>query len=72
MYSIDKSYKDPLLSGFYVKRCKCGCRPYSDRTATPGGAWWLTCENCDKESEAAATLQEAIENWNTDKLYFGE
>lgn len=63
-----KSYpKDPELKGLYVKRCKCGARPYYDRVASGSGGKWIAC-NCGKTGKSALTKQEAIDNWNNDKL----
>jgi hypothetical protein len=65
-----KSYpKDKELEGIYVKRCKCGARPYYDRVCSGSGGEWIAC-NCGRSGEVGLTKQEAIDNWNSDKLYY--
>ena len=63
-------WKDPELKGIYVKRCKCGARPYWDRipiSTTP--PQWIKC-NCGRTGESANSKQEAVDNWNNDILCF--
>jgi hypothetical protein len=63
-------WKDPELEGIYVKRCKCGARPYHDRcpiSMTP--PQWIAC-NCGRMGVSADNKQEAIDNWNNDILSF--
>lgn len=62
--------KDPALKGIYAKRCKCGARPYLDRTACGQPVYWISC-NCGKTSESSLDKQEAIDNWNNNKLDYG-
>ncbi len=59
--------KDPELKSIYVKRCKCGLRPYYDRVS--GAGHWIAC-NCKKSGKVAFSKKEAIENWNAGKLDF--
>ena len=33
---MDRYPKDEQLTGIYVKRCKCGARPYMDRVMSGG------------------------------------
>ena len=66
--AIKEYYKDPDLKGVYVKRCKCGARPYLDRI--PLGTftvWWIAC-NCGSTGKGDKSKQTAIDNWNNDKL----
>ena len=63
-----KAYpKDKELEGLYVKRCKCGARPYYDRIAIPNGGKWISC-NCGKIGESGDSKNEAIDNWNNNKI----
>lgn len=64
---MSESFKDPELKGIYVKRCKCGSRPYYDRIATPNGGHWIAC-NCGKIGESAETKKLAITNWNNNLI----
>ena len=59
--------KDPNLEGIYVKRCKCGARPYLDRVASAGGGQWIAC-NCGAIGESGITKEEAIDNWNNGNI----
>lgn len=64
--------KDKEFEGVYVKRCKCGARPYWDRIASPftsGG--WVAC-NCGRSGKTGLTKDEAIQNWNNDKLDYNQ
>jgi hypothetical protein len=63
----ERYYKDPELKGIYVKRCKCGARPYIDRIAIVPTPWWIQC-NCGRTGESDTDKQVAIDNWNNDKL----
>ena len=60
---MERYYKDPVLAGIYVKRCKCGARPYHDRTAIGTGLHWIGYE-CGKTAKCDWDLQVAIDNWN--------
>ena len=62
---MEKYHKDPELAGIYVKRCKCGARPYYDRIAehNPSFGCWISC-NCGEVGESGSSKQKAIENWN--------
>jgi len=53
--------RDPLLRGVYVRRCKCGCRPYLDRVI--GRNWWIAC-NCGRFGIVGCDILQAIKNWN--------
>ena len=59
--------KDPDLAGIYVKRCKCGARPSIDRIPLGQDIWWIGC-NCGRIGESSIDKQEAIDNWNNNKL----
>lgn len=59
--------KDPELKGIYVKRCKCGARPYYDRIAIYPPPQWIRC-NCGRTGESDLNKKIAIDNWNNDKL----
>lgn len=65
------SQKDPELRGIYVKRCKCGARPYFDRI----DPWllsrgcWIQCP-CGRTGESGSTKQEAIDNWNNNFMSY--
>jgi len=61
--------KDPELEGIYVKRCKCGARPYHDRVAISPPPQWISC-NCGRTGKSDTDKQTAIDNWNTDKLIY--
>lgn len=65
----EESFKDPLLKGIYVKRCKCGKRPYTDRCPASQTTWWIVCD-CGRESEPELELSKTIDNWNNDILSF--
>lgn len=65
---IDRYPKDPQLEGFYVKRCKCGARPYMDRICIGGEPKWLKCDFCHKETDSDSDKQVAIDNWNNEKI----
>lgn len=65
---MERYSKDKEFEGIYVKRCKCGARPHWDRVSSPfcsGG--WVAC-NCRRVGLNAETKDEAIKNWNEDKL----
>lgn len=59
--------KDPKLKGLYVKRCKCGARPWHDRIYIGSFPQFIAC-NCGRSGVSAPTLQGAIDNWNNDKF----
>ena len=61
--------KDEELKCIYVKRCKCGARPYFDRISIPNGGQWIAC-NCGRITDSGHTKQEAIDNWNNDKITY--
>lgn len=63
----EKYHKDPELKGIYVKRCKCGTRPYIDRIAIVPTPWWIKCE-CGRTGKSDIDKQKAIDNWNNNKL----
>jgi hypothetical protein len=65
----ERYWKDPELEGIYVKRCKCGARPYFDRIAIYPTSYWIAC-NCGRIGTSAFTKEECIDNWNHDKLVF--
>ena len=65
----DRYYKDPMLEGIYVKRCKCGARPYYDRCPGGGITYWIGCE-CGRTGESDIDFNVAIDNWNNDKLTY--
>jgi len=58
--------KDPVFSGIYVKRCKCGARPYYDRIY-PNFSHWVACR-CGVKGKSDKNLLKAIENWNNGSL----
>jgi hypothetical protein len=62
-------WKDPVLKGKYVKRCKCGARPSHDRIAIGDGLHWIDCQ-CGKTGKSDWDLQVAIDNWNNDIIEF--
>ena len=66
-------YKDPQLSGIYIRRCKCGLRPYYDRINPyiPTDGCWIAC-NCGKIGVSGISKEEAIENWNNNKFEYNE
>lgn len=59
--------KDEELQGIYVKRCKCGARPYFDRISIPNESKLIAC-NCGLIGKSADTKQNAIDNWNMNKI----
>lgn len=65
----EKYYKDPELEGIYVKRCKCGARPYYDRIAVYPTPQWIKCR-CGRTGKSALSKDDAIDNWNTDKMSY--
>ena len=67
MYEMERYPKDEALTGIYVKRCKCGARPYLDRIAIYPTPWWIAC-NCGRIGKSDIDKDIAIENWNNDKL----
>jgi len=66
---MDKYPKDPELEGIYVKRCKCGARPYHDRIAIVPTPHWIQCE-CGRCSKSDLDKQVAIDNWNNDIIEY--
>lgn len=62
-------FKDPVLKGIYVRRCKCGNRPYYDRIQEeiPEYGCWIAC-NCKMQGEVGVSKEEAIKNWNDGKI----
>ena len=60
---ISRNAKDPDLKGKYVRRCKCGGRPYLNRIAIVPTPWWLAC-NCGWIGESGDSPDEAIKFWN--------
>ena len=58
-------WKDPVLKGLYVKRCKCGARPSHDRIAIGNPPQWIGCA-CGRTGKSSTDLQKAIDNWNND------
>lgn len=63
---ISRNAKDPDLKGIYVRRCKCGGRPYLDRIAIVPTPWWLKC-NCGYSGESGDSPEEAAKFWNEKK-----
>lgn len=63
--------KDEQLTGIYVKRCKCGARPYLDRCPAFITTWWIAC-NCGRIGKSDIDQDIAIENWNNNKLSYNE
>ena len=43
-YNLERYAKDEKLTGIYVKRCKCGARPYSDEVAIGSRPTWIACK----------------------------
>ena len=68
---IERYDKDPELKGIYVKRCKCGARPYYDRIAIYPTPQWIAC-NCGRIGMSNTNKDVAIENWNNDKLEYSQ
>ena len=68
---MNRYYKDPELEGIYVKRCKCGARPYYDRIdpLIPSYGCWIAC-NCGRIGKSGSSKQEAIDNWNAGEMDF--
>lgn len=70
---MNNNYNDPLLElkGKYVKRCKCGLRPYYDRIdpCIPSYGCCIKC-TCGNTGKAGASKQEAIDNWNNNNLAY--
>ena len=66
---MDRYYKDPDLTGIYVKRCKCGARPDLDRCPAYITTWWIGC-SCGRTGESDIDKQVAIDNWNNNKLIY--
>ena len=64
---MERYWKDPDLTGIYVKRCKCGARPYLDRIMISPIQWWIAC-NCGRTGNSDSNKQTAIDNWNNDIL----
>ena len=60
--------KDPKFEGIYVKRCKCGARPYHDRIYGFSCSQWVSCGYCGRTGKSG-TFKEAVENWNTDNVH---
>ena len=67
---MDGYPKDKQLEGIYVKRCKCGARPYMDRIMAGGIPKWLKCDSCGRTSVSDCDKQVAIDNWNNDKIEY--
>jgi len=65
---MDRYPKDPELEGIYVKRCKCGARPYYDRICTYPTIHFISCYCCDRMAVGDSDKQKAIDNWNNDNL----
>ncbi len=61
--------KDKELTGTYVKRCKCGARPYLDRISIGESPKWIKC-NCGRTGKSDFNKQIAIDNWNNDKIEY--
>lgn len=59
--------KDLELKGIYVKRCKCGARPYFDRICAYPFNKWIKC-NCGRWGKPDTDKQKAIDNWNNNTL----
>lgn len=64
---IERYFKDPELKGIYVKRCKCGARPYYDRCFISTIPQWIAC-NCGRTGKSVSNKETAIFNWNNDIL----
>jgi hypothetical protein len=64
---MDRYPKDPELKGIYVKRCKCGARPYYDRICTSPIIHFIGC-TCGRMAVGDNRKQIAIDNWNNDIL----
>lgn len=65
---MERYEKDPELEGIYVKRCKCGARPYYDRICVSPVIRWIKCNYCDRTGKSDNCFQTAIDNWNYDIL----
>lgn len=59
--------KDPNLKGIYVKRCKCGARPFYDRIMIGMIPKWIKC-NCGRTGKSDIDFDTAVDNWNKDNL----
>lgn len=60
--------KDTRLKGIYVRRCKCGKRPFADRCV--GYSWWIYCADCGIQGAKSDDLEGAIENWNENDISY--
>lgn len=69
---MDRYPKDDQLTGIYVKRYKCGARPYMDRVMSGGIPKWLKCDYCGRTSKSDCDKQTAIDNWNQNKIEYDE
>lgn len=67
---MENYWKDPELTGIYVKRCKCGARPYHDRIYAHPSVW-IAC-NCGRMGISGSDKEEAVRNWNEGKMEFEE
>jgi hypothetical protein len=67
---MDRYPKDEQLKGIYVKRCKCGARPYMDRIMVGSIPKWLKCDSCGRTTDSDCDKQVAIDNWNKDKINY--
>lgn len=67
---VGKGFKDPELKGIYVKRCKCGSRPYYDRICTSPEIHFIAC-NCGHITVGSSDgKQEAVNNWNNNVVNY--
>lgn len=66
--------KDRVLSGVYVRRCRCGRRPWHDRifgcTTHTNERYWLHC-CCGLKTDEYKELVDAVEAWNQQKVIAG-
>lgn len=73
MEKTNQITKDPALANIYVRRCKCGERPYYDRILEeiPSYGCWVQC-TCGLVGESGSSKKEAIDNWNAGKIKHNE
>lgn len=64
---MERYPKDPELKGLYVKRCKCGARPFYDRIAVYPTPKWIKCQ-CGRTGKSDISKEIAINNWNNNIL----
>lgn len=64
---MERYPKDPQLEGIYVKRCKCGARPFYDRIAIFPTPQWIKCQ-CGRTGKSDISKENAINNWNNNIL----